>query len=71
MIFFRSLIRLRVTKPRKEFADDSFSFTEKDHGDGTFDLKPNFKGNQQTYMIKKKELEIGLQAANKLVNLQT
>ena len=69
--FIRSLIRLRVTKPRREFADDSYSFTEKDHGDGTFDLKPNFKGGQQVYMTKRRELEIGLQAANKLVNLQT
>jgi dynein intermediate chain 3, axonemal len=30
---------MRVTKPRKDFADDSFSFTEKDAGDTTNDLK--------------------------------
>ena len=55
---------MRVTKPRRDFADDSYSFTEKDHGDGTFDLKPNFKGGQQVYMTKRKELEMGFQAAN-------
>ena len=52
---------MRVTKPRRDFGDDNFSFTEKDHGDGTFDLKISYKlQNQQGIPLKRRELEIGL-----------
>lgn len=62
---------MRVTKPRKDFADENFSFTEKDAGDTTNDLKQNVKGAAQAPGMPKKQLHIGLQAANKMVNLQT
>ena len=68
--FYRTLIRMRVTKPRREFADENFSFTEKDAGDATNDLKQNQKQGQ-TFFVERKQLDIGLQAANKMVNLQT
>ena len=60
-----------MTKPRKEFADENFSFTEKDAGDTTNDLKQNVKGATQAFGIPRQQLDIGLQAANKMINLQT
>ena len=62
---------MRVTKPRRDFHDDGFSFTEKDQGDSTHDLKINYKITTQSYTQKRLQLEIGLQAANQKKNLQT
>ena len=60
---------MRVTKPRREFAQD-FQTVPKDAQDSTFDLKPNNKQNQGPNKTRK-VLEIGLQAGNQIKELKT
>lgn len=62
---------MRVTMKRKEYGNDNIQFIDKEPGEATQDLKTFQKGGGQVYMPKRRELEIGLQAANKMVNLQT
>lgn len=57
---------------RKEFGNENNGqFIDKEPGDATQDLKTFAKTSSQGYTPKRRELEIGLQAANKMVNLQT
>lgn len=57
---------------RREFGSDSNGqFIEKETGDSTHDLKTVAKQGANMYKVARKELEIGLQAANKMVNIQT
>ena len=55
---------MRVTRPRKEFALDNYSFIEREAGEQPINI-PQSKNNF-TYVTKRKVLEIGLQAANKM-----
>lgn len=56
---------------RREFGNDSNgNYIEKDPGESTYDLKM-FQKSLQLYMLQRRELEIGLQAANRMVNEQT
>jgi len=65
----RPLIKMRVTKPRKEFCLE-FQTVEKDAADSTIDLKPAHK-TQQGPNKYRKVLEMGLQAGNTMLNLRT
>ena len=62
---------MRVTKPRKEFGDDNFQMIEKEANESTNDLRVIQKGAMMQLTIDRKQLEIGLQAANKMQTLQT
>lgn len=64
------MIRTRVTMKRKEFGNDSNGqFIDKDPSENTYDLKNLAKQGGQMYKLFRKELEIGLQAARKMVNI--
>lgn len=56
-------MKVRVSRPRKEFGLDAYNFTERDAGEGYNEIKVTKTG----YFTKKKVLEIGLQAANKMM----
>jgi len=60
---------MRVTKPRKEFGDDNFQMIEKEANESTNDLRVIQKGAMMQLTIDRKQLEIGLQAANKMETL--
>ena len=60
-----------MTKQRREFGLENFSLIDKDAGDQTTDLKVNQKNNTMPLTTRKKVLEIGLQAANKMKDLET
>lgn len=55
-------MRIRVSRPRKEFGIDGYSFIERDAGESNMEIKISKVG----YFTKKKVLEMGLQAANKM-----
>jgi len=62
-LFFRTLIKIRVSRPRKEFGLDGHSFIEREAaGESSTEIKIT-KGN---FFTKVKVLEIGLQAANQM-----
>ena len=68
----RPLIKTRVTMKRKEFGNDNNGqMIDKEPGESTYDLKTFTKQGGQPYILYRKELEIGLQAANKMINCQT
>lgn len=64
----RPLYKVRVSKPRKEFADNALSIVDKDSGDMQSvcsEFKPAFvKGFNYMDRDKRRVLDIGLQAAN-------
>ena len=68
-ILNRPLIRIRVTKARKEFGDDNFQMIEKEAAESTNDLRVMNKNQMLQHFLDRKQLEIGLQAANKLQTL--
>jgi hypothetical protein len=53
-------MKMRISRPRKEFGIEGGSFIERDAGESNFEIKVTKTG----YFTKKKVLEIGLQAAN-------
>jgi hypothetical protein len=56
---------------RKDFGNDSSGqYIDKEPGESTFDLKNMTKG-ALIHPLKRRELEIGLQAANPMMNIQT
>lgn len=59
----RPLITMRMSKPRKEFSLENFQMIEKDAADQTIDLKFQGKAGNITHTIKRKVLQMGLQAA--------
>ena len=68
----RPLIRQRVTMKRREFGNDNNGqFIDKEPSESTYDLKNFGKMGTQMYQRELRELEIGLQAANRMVNDQT
>lgn len=61
-----------MTKPRREFGDDNFQMIEKEAAENTNDLRVVQKNpNLNQHFEDRKQLEIGLQAANKMKTLQT
>lgn len=64
----RPLYKVRVSKPRKEFADTALSIVDKDTGDNPSvcqEFKPAFqKGFNYMERDKRRVLDIGLQAAH-------
>lgn len=65
------MIKVRVTKQRREFGSESVQMIQKDALDNTWDLKQTSKSGQGAYFNKRKVLEIGLQAANQMKTLTT
>ena len=57
------MIKVRVSRPRKEFGLDGHNFIERDAGESNMEIKITKTG----YFTKKKVLEMGLQAANKMM----
>ncbi len=55
-------MRIRVSRPRREFGLDGHTFMERDAGESNMEIKITKTG----YFTKKKVLEMGLQAANKM-----
>jgi len=56
---------------RRDFGNDSSGqFIDKEPGESTSDLKNVTKG-ALIHPLKRRELEIGLQAANPMINIQT
>ena len=55
-------MKIRVSRPRKEFGLEGHSFVERDAGESNVEIKITKTG----YFTKKKVLEMGLQAANKM-----
>lgn len=53
---FRPLMRIRVSRPRKEFGHEGYSFIERDAGESNLEIKVT----KTVYFTKKKVLEIGL-----------
>lgn len=58
--FYRPLMKMRISRPRKDFGIEGGSFIERDAGESNYEIKVTKTG----YFTKKKVLEIGLQAAN-------
>jgi hypothetical protein len=55
---------------RKDFGNENATgFIEKEPGESTYDLKTFQKSGAQFLTMRRKELEIGLQAANKMINI--
>ena len=71
----RPLFKVRVSKQRKEFADNTLSIVEKDSGDMQSvcqEFKPQFqKGFNYMDRDRRRVLDIGLQAANQVKRIQT
>lgn len=59
----RPLIKMRISKRRVEF-EGEYNFNDKEGGEGLLDLKPQRDPN---YLLKRKVLEIGLQAGSPLI----
>jgi hypothetical protein len=55
-------MRMRISRPRKEFGHEGFSFIDREAGESNVEIKVTKAG----YFTKKKVLEIALQAANKM-----
>lgn len=53
---------MRISRPRKDFGHEGFSYIERDAGESNLEIKVTKTG----YFTKKKVLEIGLQAANRM-----
>lgn len=55
-------MRMRISRPRMEFGIENLNYIERDAGESNMEIKVTKTG----YFTKKKVLEIGLQAANKM-----
>ena len=55
-------MKIRVSRPRREFGTDGHSFIERDAGESNMEIKITKLG----FFSKRKVLEMGLQAANKM-----
>jgi DNA-directed RNA polymerase sigma subunit (sigma70/sigma32) len=60
------LIKIRVTKERREFCSDSLTLQPKESTESTNDLKNTGNKGSTLPPKEKKVLEIGLQAANQM-----
>lgn len=60
ILITRPLMKIRISRPRREFGHEGFSYIERDAGESNMEIKVTKTG----YFTKKKVLEIGLQAAN-------
>jgi hypothetical protein len=49
-------MRMRISRPRREFGNEGISFIERDAGESNMEIKVTKTG----YFTKKKVLEIGL-----------
>jgi dynein intermediate chain 3, axonemal len=67
----RPVIKMRVSKMRKEFGLDNFQMIEKDAADLTIDLKFHSKPGNIQHIMKKKVLSMGLQAARPINSFQS
>lgn len=56
----RPLMRIRISRPRRDFGHEGYSYIERDAGESNLEIKVAKTG----YFTRKKVLEIGLQAAN-------
>ena len=59
---FRPLMRIRISRQRREFGYEGFSYIDREAGESNMEIKVAKTG----YFTKKKVLEMGLQAANKI-----
>jgi len=55
-VAYRPLMRVRISRPRREFGHEGFSYIERDAGESNTEIKVTKTG----YFTKKKVLEIGL-----------
>lgn len=55
-------MKIRISRQRREFGYEGFSYIERDAGESNMEIKVAKTG----YFTKKKVLEMGLQAANKI-----
>jgi hypothetical protein len=55
-------MKIRVSRPRREYGTDGHSFIERDAGESNMEIKITKLG----FFSKRKVLEMGLQAANKM-----
>ena len=53
-----------MTRPRREFGNENYSYIERDAGEQQTNIQAS--KNNFTYVTKRKVLEMGLQAANKM-----
>jgi hypothetical protein len=56
MFLPRPLMKIRISRPRREFGHEAFSYIERDAGESNMEIKVTKTG----YFTKKKVLEIGL-----------
>ena len=54
-------MKLRISRIRRDFGSESFSFIERDAGEQPLEIKTV---KNMAYITKKKVLDLGLQAAN-------
>ena len=54
---------MRITRTRRDFGSDGTNFIERDAGEQPIDIKSQ---KNVLYVTKRKELDIGLQAANQM-----
>ena len=62
-LYFRPLMKIRISRPRRDFGHEGISFIDREAGESNLEIKVAKTG----YFTKKKVLEIGLQAANKML----
>jgi len=65
----RPKLRMRVSRPRKEYGQEGFNFADKEASENSYDLKSLTKNID--YITKKKVLDMGLQAAYQMKRIQT
>lgn len=53
---------MRISRPRKEFGHEGFNYIDREAGESNLEIKVTKTG----FFTKKKVLEIGLQAANRM-----
>ena len=53
---YRPLMRIRISRPRREFGHEGYSFIDREAGESNLEIKVAKTG----YFTKKKVLEIGL-----------
>lgn len=56
LISNRPLMRMRISRPRREFGHEGFSYIEREAGESNLEIKVTKTG----YFTRKKVLEIGL-----------
>jgi hypothetical protein len=60
-------MRIRISRPRRDFGHESSNYIDRDAGESNLEIKVAKTG----YFTRKKVLEIGLQAANKMLSFQS